>query len=172
MDNSPRLERQLLRVERVISTLSVEHGFAFTPAGKLLFHQTNSLPDTIVLSADQEELLGNAVFTHNHPDSRSISRRDVELAMHYELRQIRAVTPWARYSIEPPSPGWRLYRQRIRRVMEEERALVLGGLHRDIELGVLTHEDADRMYEHLLWRRLAARGLLRYRFEFWHARIG
>lgn len=109
----------------MISGLPVEHGFAFTPEGRFLFHQTNGLPDTVVLTADQETQLKNAVFTHNHPDARSISERDVELAMHFGLWQIRAVTQWARYWIEPRPPGWSLYRQRIRRAMNEERPLVL-----------------------------------------------
>jgi len=89
--------------------------------------------------------------------------------MHFGLWQVRAVTQWARYRIQPPSPGWGPYRQRIRQAMKEERPLVLSTLWRDIELGALTPDDADRMYEHLLWRRLADRGLLRYRYEFWHS---
>lgn len=88
--------------------------------------------------------------------------------MHFGLRQIRAVTRWARYWIEPPLAGWRLYRQRIHRAIKEEGPLVLSTLVRDIDLGALIPDDAERMYEHLLWRRLADRGLLRYRYEFWH----
>lgn len=91
--------------------------------------------------------------------------------MHFGLWQIRAVTRWARYWIAPRPPGWGLYRQRIRRAMKEERPLVLNTLRRDIELGVLTPDDADHMYEHLLWRRLTHRGLLRYQYEFWHTGI-
>lgn len=146
----------------------MEHGFAFTPEGRFLFHQTTGSPASVLLTTDQERLLEGAVFTHNHPNASSISERDLELTLHFGLRQIRAVTQWARYSIEPPPQGWKPYRQRILSAMAEERPLVLSSLRRDIERGALTSYDAEYMYEHVLWRRLADRGLRSYRYEFWH----
>jgi hypothetical protein len=157
-----------LRVERVISGLPVEHAFAFTQDGKFLFHQTSSSPDSVLLLPEQEALLNGAVLTHNHPDARSISEADLELAMHFGLRQVRAVTTWARYWIEPPPQGWRLYRQRIRRAIAEERPLVIRALRSDIEAGILTGDDADHLYQHMLWRRMARRRLLHYGYQFWH----
>lgn len=170
LGNSPRLQRQLLRVERVIATLPVEHGFAFTAEGRFLFHQTTGSPASVLLSVGQERLLKGAVFTHNHPNESSISEADLKVTMHFGLRQIRAVTRWARYWIDPPAAGWKRYRQRILSAMDEERPLVLSSLSRDIERGALTSHDAEYMYEHMLWRRLADRGLLSYRYDFWHLR--
>jgi hypothetical protein len=164
------LQRQLLRVERVIATLPVEHGFAFTAEGRFLFHQTTGSPDSVLLSADQERLLKGTVFTHNHPNESSISEADLKVAMHFGLKQIRAVTRWARYWIDPPASGWKPYRQRILSAMDEERPLVQRSLSRDIERGALTSHDAEYMYEHVLWRRLADRGLLSYHYDFWHLR--
>jgi hypothetical protein len=155
-------------VERVISGLSVEHGFAFTADGRFLFHHTSGSSNSILLNPDQERQLRGAVFTHNHPDGRSISERDLKITMHFGLSQVRAVTRWARYSIDPPSLGWRLYRQRILLAITEEHPLVQSSLRNDIERGALTSYDAECMYEHLLWRRLAGRGLLHYHYEFWH----
>lgn len=168
LDVPSRLSRQLLRVERVISALPVEHAFAFTLNGKFLFHQTDGSPDSVLLGPEQETLLKGAVLTHNHPDGRSISEPDLEVAMHFGLRQIRAVTTWARYWVEPPAEGWKLYRQRIRRAIAEERPLVIEALRSDIEAGVVTGDDADRLYGHMLWRRMARRRLLQYGYQFWH----
>lgn len=167
-DTSPRLRRQLLRVERVISGLPVEHGFAFTGVGRFLFHQTTGSASSVLLNADQERLLRGAVFTHNHPNGSSISEMDLQITMCFGLRQIRAVTRWARYWIDPPPGGWKPFRQRILSAMDEERPLVLDSLRRDIERGALTSYDAEYMYEHVLWRRLANRGLLSYHYDFWH----
>lgn len=167
VDTAPRLRRQLLRVERIISPLPVEHGFAFTPPGKFLFHRTIGSSSSIRLLPEQERQLRNAVFTHNHPDARSISERDLELAIHFGLRQIRAVTRWARYWIDPHPHGWPSIRQ-VSSAIEEEGEMVLYRLRSDIERKVLTSEDADCMYEHMLWRKLSDRGLIRYGVEFWH----
>lgn len=88
--------------------------------------------------------------------------------MHFGLGQIRAVTTWARYWIDIPQRSRTLYRRAILPAMDAERPLVLTTLQSDIERGTLSSVDADRMYEHLLWCRLADRGLLRYGFDFWH----
>lgn len=152
----------------MIARLPVEHGFAFTPSGKLIFHQTSGSPHQILLQSEQQALLADAVFTHNHPDARSISVRDVELAMYFGLRQVRAVTTWARYWIDVPKRSWTLHRRVVLPAIESERPLVVRALQSDIEAGTLSAEDADRMYEHMLWRRLADRGVLRYGYDFWH----
>jgi hypothetical protein len=167
--DSPRLARQLLRIERVLANQPLEHLFAFAPDGRFLLHATSGLPSRIWLSSAQKRQLAGAVVTHNHPGGRSLSEMDLDFAMDTNLLQVRAVTRWARYHIDRPQQGWTPFvRRAIRSAIKLEHPMVLDHLWRDIRAQEITREDADLLYEHLLWKRMAERGLLQYGVDFWH----
>ena len=168
MNDPVRLARQLLRIERVLARQPVEHLFAFAPDGRLRFHATSGLPSRVLLSSVQRQQLDDAIVTHNHPGGRSLSEMDLEFAMDSNLRQMRAVTRWARYSIDRPQQGWTPFVCRaVRSAIRQEHSVVIEQLWRDIRAHEITRTDADLLYEHLLWKRIADRGLLQYGVDFW-----
>jgi hypothetical protein len=167
---STRLGRQLLRIERVLAQQPLEHLFAFAPDGRFLLHATSGLPARVLLSSAQRSLLGDTIVTHNHPGGRSLSKMDLDFAMDCNLLQVRAVTRWGRYWLNRPQQGWTPFvRRAIRKAVEQEHTGVVQQLWLDVQAHEITRQDADLLYEHMLWKRIADRGLLQYGLDFWHA---
>jgi hypothetical protein len=155
-------------VERVLAAQSLEHGFAFAANGHLLFRVTSGRPDQIVIPTALRRQLTAAVFTHNHPGGHSLSEQDLEFAMMSDLVEIRAVTSRARYAIRPPDQGWSyMMRLALRRTVEREKALLVRQLRQQIARGQIDANLAELEFEHRLWSRVAATGLLYYTAEPW-----
>ena len=83
------LESELERVEREIRSYAVEHAFAFSADGELLFHRTDETVSQVRFSHAELALLAGAVLTHNHPGGRSFSEADVRFAMRVGLAEMR-----------------------------------------------------------------------------------
>jgi hypothetical protein len=100
------LELQLDRVERKIRDFTVEHAFAFSIDGELLFHRTDDAVSQVGFDDVALTLLPGAVLTHNHPGGRSFSEEDAVFAMRLGLAEMRVVTSKLRYSLRPPGNTW------------------------------------------------------------------
>jgi hypothetical protein len=48
----------------------------------------------------------SVVFVHNHPDGGSFSGADLRVAAHFNLKEMRAVSPVADYAVRPGARGW------------------------------------------------------------------
>lgn len=168
---SPRsltLQARLDEVERTIRELAVEHAYAFSADGEPLFHRTTDSESAVRFDAEALAMLPSAVLTHNHPGGRSFSERDVTFAMRIGLAEIRVVTARSRYILRPPDGGWSwLLLKSFPAVVKVERHLLEWELHREILSGVRGQREANLVIHHLLWERLAARGLIDYSADQW-----
>jgi hypothetical protein len=136
--------------------------------GRCCFTLPRTRVDQIIIPSALEQGLSGAVFTHNHPGGHSISERDLEFAMMSGLSEIRAVTSHARYSLRPPARGWGyMARLALRRIVERKKELLVRDLRQQIARGQLAEDVAELEFEHRLWIRVAATGLLRYAADPW-----
>lgn len=168
---SPRsalLQTRLDEVERAIRDLAVEHAYAFSVDGELLLHRTDDADSKVHFDDEAIALLPGTVLTHNHPGGRSFSETDVTFAMRVGLAEMRVVTARSRYVLRPPDDEWLwLLLKSFPAVLKVERHLLEWELHREILSGVRGQREADLAIHHLLWERLAGRGLINYSAIEW-----
>lgn len=116
----------------------------------------------------------NCIFTHNHPggwnykkDSlmhigNSFSLNDIQIAVYYDLAEIRAVTPTYTFSMKRPKEGWG---KDIKTIIDDHNRINLllrKEIGRMIELNQLTIEQANAIHYHLVWKRIAKK----YNWEY------
>jgi hypothetical protein len=165
---SSTLQSSLDRVEREIRDLAVEHAYAFSGDGELLFHTTDEADSQVGFNDAELALLAGAVLTHNHPGGRSFSEEDVTFAMRVGLAEMRVVTARSRYVLRPPTDGWSwLLLKSFPAVVELERHLLQRQLFSEIASGAMSRRQFELAYHHLLWDRLSRRQLIDYSVESW-----
>ena len=139
---------------------SLEGGFVLEKDGT---HTSVSFEDDEIL------LLKGAIFTHNHPhglefaedDPRSFgnsfSLQDLRLACYAELAEIRAVTPWLRFSLKPPALGWSFdyWTSVMEPVYLRHKVDISRELRQQFASGTLTSEQASAAYFHEICSRVA-----------------
>lgn len=159
---------QLDRVEREIREFAVEHAFAFSVEGELLFHTTSDEDSQVGFNDAELALLAGAVLTHNHPGGRSFSEQDVTFAMRVGLAEMRVVTARSRFVLRPPRDGWSwLLLKSFPAVVELERHLLQRQLFSEIASGAMSRRQFELAYHHLLWERVSRRQLIDYSVEPW-----
>jgi hypothetical protein len=162
------LNLTLERIERQIRNLPVEHVYVLGPDHEILFHHTDNKPNLVTFPVSAFAHLEIAVVTHNHPGGRSFSLTDVRVARAADLQHLRVVTHKRRYSLEPPSEGWRaIGHTEFERAVAREELLLRSVLDEEIARRVLTRSMANAVAPHRLWERVAALGLIRYNAEKW-----
>jgi hypothetical protein len=62
--------------------------------------------DRIIFDDDELAQMANCVLTHNHPSGRSFSLADLQLAVQYQLVEIRSVTRRYVFRARPSEDGW------------------------------------------------------------------
>ena len=162
------LQSTLDRVERDIRDLAVEHAFASSPDGELLFHRTDHTVSQVRFSHAELALLPGAVLTHNHPGGRSFSEADVRFAMRVGLAEMRVVAVRSRYVLRPPDGGWSwVLLKSFSTALELERHLLHRQLFEEIASGATSKTQIEAAYHHLLWERLCRRELIGYSVDPW-----
>lgn len=118
---------------------------------------------------ETEELrkMKDCVFTHNHPRGwegaegswlrigSSLSKEDLALAIHWNLAEMRAVTPAYTFSMKRPENGWNIDDERFKRVYKNTENEVREDILNAIDKGVLNFDQANVLHHHLLNKRLA-----------------
>ena len=86
-----------------------EMGTVYDEHGNVVFNNDNGAGGSVYLGTEWK---GNIV-THNHPNhgynnpfGQSLSGGDIERAMQFDAREMRAVTKSYTYSMKRPSQGW------------------------------------------------------------------
>jgi hypothetical protein len=165
---NPTLQSSLDRVEREIRDLVVEHAYAVSMDGELLFHRSEDALSHIRFDHATLALLPGAVLTHNHPGGRSFSEEDVTFAMRLGLTEMRVVTAKSRFILRPPEEKWSwLLLKSFPAVLTVERHLLGWKLFGEIVSGIRSRHATDLVFHHLLWESLSGRGLIDYSVEPW-----
>lgn len=161
-DTSTALKKAVIEVEDKIRNDDLETGIAFNESGLILF-QRQGMSDVIQLTHDDLKLLNGAVFTHNHPAGMPFSIADVRMAITYRLKEIRAVTPYLRYSMYP-TDHWcsqAALIAAIHDVKQEANAFV----NEQVRLGEINPQFAESEYLHYIWVKVADHLNIHYRRE-------
>jgi len=162
------LQSSLDRIEREIRDFAVEHAFAFSLDGELLFHTTEEADSQVGFNDAELALLAGTVLTHNHPGGRSFSEEDVTFAMRVGLAEMRVVTAESRFILRPAEETWSwLLLKSFPAVVELERHLLQRQLFSEIASGAMSRRQFEIAYHHLLWERLSRRRLIDYSVEPW-----
>lgn len=161
-DTSTPLKKAIIDVENGIRNNELETGAAFNSDGVILFKR-QGLPDQVTLTDHELNLLNNAVFSHNHPKGMPFSIADIRMAITYNIKEIRAVTPYLRYSMYPKNQwcGKAALIATINDVSLDANKFV----NEQVRLGEINPQFAEAEYLHYIWVKVADRLNLNYRRE-------
>jgi len=80
-------------IEYSIKNYPTENGFVFNIKGELLWNEDDGYEDSISVQEPYEMgILKGSVFTHNHPNGKSFSPKDIDIMLFTEIKEIRAVS--------------------------------------------------------------------------------
>jgi hypothetical protein len=144
----------------------MESLYAFDASGNMVLSKTGGQRD-IELSLLEVARLRDTVLTHNHPRGTSFSGDDVQVATVADLVEIRVVTRQWRFSLRRPAAGWDLaffrrsldpaYRRHLEEVVHDFLIALIDG--------TMSEAEADTLYAHEAWTRVAMELGLEYRRE-------
>lgn len=158
-DTSTPLKKAIIDVENEIRNDELETGAAFNSDGVILFKR-QGLPDQVTLTDHELNLLNNSVFSHNHPKGMPFSIADIRMAITYNIKEIRAVTPYLRYSMYPKNQwcGKAALIATINDVSLDANKFV----NEQVRLGEINPQFAEAEYLHYIWVKVADRLNLNY----------
>jgi hypothetical protein len=147
-DTSTAARAVAVALENSIRFNGAETGAFFNTNGQLITKKAGA-PDHVHF--DEHELVGTtgSLFTHNHPDGLSFSGLDVESAVSLELVELRAVTSYCRYILQPSTlwPSWQAIKDALHRHTPAARQEVCAMLH----ACQLANGHVDKEFLHRLW---------------------
>jgi hypothetical protein len=125
--------------------------------GKFFDKNGNPISDTIVGEVDHiplgefQHLAKDAIFTHNHPGNGWMSLEDIQVAIDFNLAEMRAVTPNGKiFSLKRGGDGWQAA------LVKREAIKVQDILRRDDDFKKLFQMDRDAATE-LYFKKIAER---------------
>lgn len=123
------LAQSINDTERKLRVQSFESSAVFDDNGNII-HSKDGQKYSIQYSEDELKLFKDRVFTHNHPRAlnrtglasigNSFSEADLTLAVHADLKEMRAITPRYKFSMKRPKGGWNATIEKVREVFKEE----------------------------------------------------
>ena len=135
-------------LENAIRFDGSETGAFYGAAGNLI---TRKVGTSNHVRFDQHELMGTngSLFTHNHPNGLPFSPHDVEFAVQLGLVEVRAVTTYCRYILQPNGtwPSWQSIESAFRRHIPAARQDVCAL----VQSSQLANGDIDKEFLHRLW---------------------
>lgn len=158
-DTSTPLKKAIIDVENGIRNNELETGAAFNSDGVILFKR-QGLPDQVTLTDHELSLLNNAVFSHNHPKGMPFSIADIRMAITYNIKEIRAVTPYLRYSMYPKNQ-W-CSKAALIATINDVSLDANKFVNEQVRLGEINPQFAEAEYLHYIWVKVADRLNLNY----------
>lgn len=136
-----------------------ESGAFFSSVGNLITQKAGTQNN---LRFDAHELKGTqrSLFTHNHPDGFSFSLYDVEIAVDLDLIELRAVTSYCRFILQPIGnwPSWSMIESAFRRHTPSACLEVSMMVH----ASQLRNIDIDKEIRHRTWHLVSSELRLKY----------
>ncbi|MEC0182959.1 hypothetical protein P4H61_15855 [Paenibacillus peoriae] len=104
VDESPSTIKYL---EDSIRNEPFEHGLFFNKDGNVISRLVSNGEQAKIDLSSYKNIAKDATFTHNHPNSSRFSIADLETAVHFDMAEIRAVTPnGVTFSLKRGTGGW------------------------------------------------------------------
>ncbi|MCM3784948.1 WXG100 family type VII secretion target [Neobacillus mesonae] len=104
VDGSPSTVKYL---EDSIRNEPFEHGLFFDKDGNVISELVSDGEKAKIDLSSYKKIAKDATFTHNHPNSSRFSIADLETAVHFDMAEIRAVTPnGVTFSLKRGTDGW------------------------------------------------------------------
>lgn len=137
-------------IERAIVQQDYETAVIVGPDGQLVL-QKKGTHNAVRFSDEELAMMRGATLSHNHPGGNSLSKEDVQLALDFDAKEMRAVTRNARYSIQPRAQtvSDNIIASRIREIEEE----LMKETWAKIRTGAMTVPEANKRHFHELWAR-------------------
>jgi hypothetical protein len=131
----------------------VETGAFFDAQGSLIVKKVGT---TTHVRFDLHELTNvrKSLFTHNHPDGLSFSPQDVEQAVEFDLIELRAVTSYCRYILQP-NGSWPPFLT-IAQALQRHAAAAHQEVTAMAQACQLSIRDWPKEFQHRLWVLVAA----------------
>lgn len=162
----PNITKTVTETEERIRQQRYETAYIYDSEGNAVVEKDGQ---KYSVSFTKEELvkMKDCVFTHNHPrgwegadDSwlrlgSSFSKEDLGLATHWNMAEIRAVTPAYTFSMKRPAKGWNIDYDGLMRVYRKTENEVREDILNAIEKGVISTDQANVLHHHLISKRLA-----------------
>lgn len=162
-----RLMQSVLSAERSIRMNRYESIIGIDDGGNILLKKRGGKTGVYV-DISEGKKLKDAVITHNHPRAlgksgilaigNSFSGEDLHLAVYYNAREIRAVTPTYTFSMKRPKGGWGVSPDKVikeqRRISNEVRTEYMKYVL-ERKLSVTAADRAEVMHFHEVNKRLA-----------------
>ena len=164
----PIYDKNLFQREREIASRNTERCYVLDPAGNVIFTRDGT-HDQIAFTTQECKLFKGNTFTHNHPRGTSLSPKDIQLACHSEMAEIRAVGMTFCYSVMPPPGGWndQVWNATLQPAIQYYNSEVQSEFLGLIRAGLLTLDEASFRHWHEVWTRVAQKTGLQYRRESW-----
>lgn len=85
-------QRNVRKAEDTIRNETVEHLLMLDEQGRIKFRASDGIADQVGLTPEMEANARDAVLTHNHPGGTTLSSDDIECAIYYGMKEVRATT--------------------------------------------------------------------------------
>ncbi len=109
IDRNMAIGSLLLTVEKQIKDLEIELCVILSANKEILLSKIGEFDNIQFPELINEEIIiENAYFTHNHPQKGFFSIEDIQLAYGWDLEQMRAVAGNNVYKFDKPPQGWKL----------------------------------------------------------------
>ncbi len=104
------LGAKLSKLENELRKRTTEKAYVLDEKGNVVLSKEGAY-DRVVFTKEEAEKFRNNIFTHNHPKVSSFSNNDIELAVNYNMKEIRVVGDGYVHIIERPADGWSHWRR-------------------------------------------------------------
>lgn len=143
-----------------------ETGVVFDKQGNVLIDKRGAAYGVSFI--DEECLLmKDAIMTHNHPRGwghpensmrrigNSFSKEDIQLAIKWDLAEMRAVTPNYTFIMKRPENGWGLSIDEASKAIDRLDTKIHEDFQNRIENGTTTIKKASTVHYHRLWQEVS-----------------
>lgn len=148
-----KLQATLKTEEAWLRLQKVEHAVIMELDGTVKHRLTDGKKSEVRIPFGRNEIKG-MVFTHNHPRNSAFSPADIDVSVHFDLAEMRAVTATGTYRIRPTNPatGWPAGLAALTRG-EHLQVRKLNLIR--IQQGTLTIDEAEKNHWRMVWERVA-----------------
>lgn len=143
-----------------------ETGVVYDKQGNILIDKRGA-SYSVSFTNDECLKMKDAIMTHNHPRGwgypensmqrigNSFSKEDIQLAIKWDLAEMRAVTPNYTFIMKRPEGGWGLSTNEASKAIDRVNAKIHKEFLNRIQNGTTTINKASTVHYHRLWKELS-----------------